>query len=179
MVNFFVCLSLFILSFHLLGEFSLTWNVTISDEGCTFRTNTQQSWALSSEGYFACHKYCEMGHPFIMISSRDTHISCQAFKVELSIPVNDLGLSRHGFEHPSACRTQARPDCFTSAGMSICKWINMCIVQLYVLIQNSQERDRQNNIYNDIKYLPWKFVNASKRVFVTQLTEFLLWLVIF
>ena len=29
------------------------------------------SWALNSEGFLACHTYCDTGHPFIMVISKD------------------------------------------------------------------------------------------------------------
>ena len=31
----------------------------------------QNSWPLSSEGSLTCHTMCDMGHPFIMVISRD------------------------------------------------------------------------------------------------------------
>ena len=51
--------------FHLYG------NITIIGEGLQILTYTQHSWPLSSEGYLACHIYCDMGHSFTMVISMD------------------------------------------------------------------------------------------------------------
>ena len=32
---------------------------------------TRHSWLLSSGGSLACHTYCDMGHPFILVFSED------------------------------------------------------------------------------------------------------------
>ena len=55
---------------------------------------------LSSEGSLACYTYCDTGHPFIWSFSmtRDTHIYWRAFGTTC---LNDLGLSRLGFEQPT------------------------------------------------------------------------------
>ena len=39
--------------------------------GPTSLTYTRHLWPLSSEGYLACHTYCDKGHPFIMVISED------------------------------------------------------------------------------------------------------------
>ena len=67
------------------------------------------NWLLSSECSFACHTYCDMGHPFIMIS--DTYTYCRAFgfgSVSVTTRFNDLSLLQLGFEHPTF-RLQGEP----------------------------------------------------------------------
>ena len=61
------------------------------------------SWPLSSEGSFACHTYCDTGHPFIMIISEDL-CHWHAMPINsggVTTCLNDLGLSRLGFKHPT------------------------------------------------------------------------------
>ena len=60
--------------------------------------------AFSSEGSLACHTCCDTGHPFLRSSprTRDIHTYCRAFgSGTVTTCVNDLGLSRPGFEHPT------------------------------------------------------------------------------
>ena len=46
-------------------------NVTIIGEELQFFTYARDSWPLSSEGFLACHTYCDTGHPFIMVISEN------------------------------------------------------------------------------------------------------------
>lgn len=43
---------------------------TITDEGLRILTYTKHLWPLSSEGSFAWHTFCDMGHGFIMAAAR-------------------------------------------------------------------------------------------------------------
>ena len=45
--------------------------VTIAGKGLQILTYVRFSWTLSSEGFLACHTYCDTGHPFIMFISED------------------------------------------------------------------------------------------------------------
>ena len=42
--------------------------ITCTGEGLQILTSTWHSLPLSSEGSSACHTYCDMGHPFIMVN---------------------------------------------------------------------------------------------------------------
>ena len=44
-------------------------DITIANEG--LQTYARHTWPLSSEGSLACHTYCDMEHPFIMVISED------------------------------------------------------------------------------------------------------------
>ena len=47
-------------------------NVTIAGEGLQIWTYARHLWPLlSSEGSLACHTYCDTGHPFMMVISKD------------------------------------------------------------------------------------------------------------
>ena len=43
----------------------------MTGEGLQILTYAQHLWPLSSEGSLACHTYCDMEHPFIMVISKD------------------------------------------------------------------------------------------------------------
>ena len=64
-VSFFWSLSSHSKIFHIYGD------VTITDEGLQMITYARHSLPLNSEGSLACHTYCYMGHPFIMVISED------------------------------------------------------------------------------------------------------------
>ena len=51
--------------FHSYGD------VTIDGEGLQILTCARHSWPLSSEGYLAFHIYCDTGHPFLVVISKD------------------------------------------------------------------------------------------------------------
>ena len=51
--------------FHSCGD------ITFAGEGLQILTHTWYSWPLSSEGSLVCHTYCGMGHPFIMVISKE------------------------------------------------------------------------------------------------------------
>ena len=98
-----VCLFVYCLSsrsriFHSYGD------VTITGERLQILTYTRRLRPLSSEGSLACHTCCDTGHPFLRSSprTRDIHTCCRAFgSGTVTTCVNDLGLSRPGFEHPT------------------------------------------------------------------------------
>ena len=46
-------------------------DVPIAGEGLQILTYAWHSWPLISEGSLVCHTYCEMGQPFIMVTSED------------------------------------------------------------------------------------------------------------
>ena len=46
-------------------------NVTIGGEGLQILNCARKSWSLKTEGDLACHKYCDMWHPFIIFISED------------------------------------------------------------------------------------------------------------
>ena len=63
-------------------------------------TYARHSWTLSSEGSLACHTYCDRGHPFITVISkdRDTQTYCRAFSSgTVTTCFYDLGISWLGF----------------------------------------------------------------------------------
>ena len=79
-------------------------DLNITGEGLQILTYARHSWPLSSEGYLACHTYCDTGHPFIKVISedRDTHTYCRAFRSgAVTTCFHDLGLWRLGFERPT------------------------------------------------------------------------------
>ena len=63
---FFVCLGFLIPleNFHLYGD------VTITGEELQILTNARHIWPLSSKD-LAFHTYCDTGHPFIMVISKE------------------------------------------------------------------------------------------------------------
>ena len=76
-------------------------------KGCKFwpMLGTHGHWACS-EGSFACHTYCDMVHPFIMVISADpwhSHLlpSVKQWAVDYCFYDLHVGLSRLGFEHPT------------------------------------------------------------------------------
>ena len=81
-------------------------------KGCKFwlMLGTHE-WPLSSEGSSACHTYCDIGHPFIMVISDDPwHTDCRAFSSgAVTTCFNDLGLSRLGFDHPTFRLRRSHP----------------------------------------------------------------------
>ena len=92
------CLSSHSRIFHSYGD------VTITGERLQILTYTRRLRPLSSEGPLACHTCCDTGHPFLRSSprTRDIHTCCRAFgSGTVTTCVNDLGLSRPGFEHPT------------------------------------------------------------------------------
>ena len=56
----------------LFENFSLIGDVTITGEGLHILTYARHSSPLSSESSLACHTYCDTGHPFIIIITRET-----------------------------------------------------------------------------------------------------------
>ena len=87
--NLFVCLG-----FSHAKIFVLYGDITITGEGLHILTYARHSWLLSSKGSLACHTYCDMGHPFLMVINLKT---CDT----LYDTFYDLGLSLLGFEHPT------------------------------------------------------------------------------
>ena len=67
-----VCMDVCLEFFILLRIFSYSHgDVASIGEGLQILTYAQHLWLLSSEGSLACHTYCDMGHPFIMVISED------------------------------------------------------------------------------------------------------------
>ena len=96
----FVCLFGFIV---LLENFSLIWRRPLAGEGLLF-TYARHSWPFSSEGFLACHTYCDTGHPSIIVISEDpwhSHVLPRVGSRAVTTCFYDLGLSRLGFKHPS------------------------------------------------------------------------------
>ena len=65
---------MFVCFLCLFGVYCLTRNifhpygdVNIIGEGLQILTYAKHSLPLSSEGSWACHNYCDTGHPFIMV----------------------------------------------------------------------------------------------------------------
>ena len=52
-------------------NFSARWRHNPYREGLQILTNARHSWPLSSEGYSACHTFCDTGHPFSMVIFED------------------------------------------------------------------------------------------------------------
>ena len=52
-------------------HFKINQSITITSEGLQLLTYTWHSWPFSSEGSLACHTYCDTGHTFIMVISKD------------------------------------------------------------------------------------------------------------
>ena len=99
----FICLFVWSFSSHSIIFHSFGY-VTIAGEGLQILTYARHLWPLSSEGSFACHIYCDTGHPFIVVISEDpadTHTYCLAFGRGVVTICFNLGLSRLGFEHPT------------------------------------------------------------------------------
>ena len=70
--------------------FTMYGDVTIAGEGLQVLTYARHSWPLSIEGSFACHTYCHMRHPFIMVFFRRPVTFTPNFvrlAMELSLPV--------------------------------------------------------------------------------------------
>ena len=73
----------------------------IDNEGLKIFTYAWHLWPLSSEGSLAYHIYCDTGHPFKMVISKDlwhSHLFCSGAVITC---FNDICLSRLGFEHPT------------------------------------------------------------------------------
>ena len=82
--------------------------------------------AFSSEGSLACHTCCDTGHPFLRSSprTRDIHTCCRAFgSGTVTTCVNDLGLSRPGFEHPTFRMRGERSTDWATAAVPVMKLI--------------------------------------------------------
>ena len=111
------CLSSHSRIFHSYGD------VTITGERLQILTYTRRLRPLSSEGSLACHTCCDTGHPFLRSSprTRDIHTCCRAFgSGTVTTCVNDLGLSRPGFEHPTfRMRGERSTDWATAAANSV------------------------------------------------------------
>ena len=110
--------------FHSYGD------VTMTGEGLQILTYAWHVWSLSREGSLACHTYCYMGHPFIMVIFEDPwHTYCWAFSCgAVSTCFYDLGLTRLGFEHQTFCLRDQRsnprsgfgPNCIIHLEWQIC-----------------------------------------------------------
>ena len=77
---------------------------TINGEGLQILTYARHSWPVSSEGSLVCQTYCDTGHPFIMLTSEDTwhsHLMPDVWQWMCHYCINNLGLSRLEFEHPT------------------------------------------------------------------------------
>ena len=61
--------------FHSYGDVAITF------EGLQILSYDRHPWPLNSEGYLACHTYCDTAHPLILVNSEDpdTHTYCRAF----------------------------------------------------------------------------------------------------
>ena len=97
-------------TFHSYGD------ITITDERLQILTYARHSWLLSIEGSLACHNYCDTGHPFIMVISKDpwhSHLLPSVCSWAVTTCFYDLGLSRLGFEHQAFRLSQ--PHCATAA----------------------------------------------------------------
>ena len=73
-----------------LENFQSYGDVTITSEGLQILNCARHSWPLGSEGSFAFHTYCDMGHPFYNGHFRGPVILtsiARYFAVELSLPV--------------------------------------------------------------------------------------------
>ena len=82
--------------FHSFGD------ITIAGEGLQILTYARHLWPLNNEGSFACHTYCDMGHPFITGISEDPWHSHRAFgSGSVTTGSKALDLWRLGFEHPT------------------------------------------------------------------------------
>ena len=80
-----VCLPWFFSS-----HISLIWRRHHYRWGLHILTFARHSWLLSSEDSLACHTYCDMGHPFIMVISEDpwhSHLIPNVSHMKLSLPV--------------------------------------------------------------------------------------------
>ena len=84
------------------------------------------TWPLSSEGSLACHTYCDMGHPFLMVTSEDpwqSHLSiAECLAVELSLGYLFLWLRSVDWDlntQPSACEANALTYCATAVVLII------------------------------------------------------------
>ena len=102
----FVCL--FVFFFVPLENFSLIWRC----EGLQILTYSRHKWQLSSEGSFACHIYCDTGHPFI-IPVCNGHLRgpltltpiAERLAVKLSLSVFTTYICRAWDSNNRSCRT--------------------------------------------------------------------------
>ena len=95
----------------LLENFSLIWTRHHNRWRVQILTYARHSWPLSSDGFLACYIYCDTGHPFIMVISKDpwhTPIA-ELLAVGLSIPVFTTKVCRGWYSNiqPSACGATA------------------------------------------------------------------------
>ena len=93
------------------------WDVNITGGGLQILTYSNHSKQLSSEGYLACHTYCDggggEGHPYIMVISMTRTPVAEHLAVELSLPVFTTLVCRgwdSNTKH-SACESNALTDC--------------------------------------------------------------------
>ena len=69
--KFYLLVCLFVWFFSHSRIFHSYGDVTIAGEGLQILNYARHLWLLSSEGYVACHTYCDTEHPFIMLISED------------------------------------------------------------------------------------------------------------
>ena len=83
-------------NFHSYGE------VNITDGGLQILTYAWHSWAVRSEDSLAWHTYCGTGHLFILVIFENPWDSQLLSSVwQWIFDFCDLGMSRHGFQHPT------------------------------------------------------------------------------
>ena len=96
------CLFVYGFSFH---SSHLYWDVTITGEGLQNLTYAWHLWPLSSEGSLDCRTYCDLGHLCIINGHLRGLVTLTliagCFSRTVTSCLNDLGLSRLGFEHPT------------------------------------------------------------------------------
>ena len=138
-VTLFVCL--------FVRGFSSQWRifnsyeyVTMTGEWLQILTYARHLWLLSGNGFLACHTYCDIGHPFIMVISEDlwqSHLlpsvwqqichylfllptSVEWLAVDLSLPVFTTYVCRGWDSNTqlSACGANALTHCAAAAATS-------------------------------------------------------------
>ena len=63
-------------------------------------TSARHSWPLSSEGSLVCHTFCDVGHLFIMVISKDLSDTCTYCRAFGDV-TTCFRLSWLGFKHPT------------------------------------------------------------------------------
>ena len=78
-------------------HFKINQSITITSEGLQLLTYTWHSWPFSSEGSLACHTYCDTGHTFIMVISKDpwhSHLLASVWQWSCHYLFNEFSMSQ-------------------------------------------------------------------------------------
>ena len=130
----------------LFGGFHSYGDITIAKKGLQIFTNARHSLPLNSDGSLACHIYCNIGYPFVMVISEDPchsnllpsvyQWSCQYLFIRLRYVAD--GIRTHNL--PLARRTL-----WSTASPQ--RFFPVCITAFIPIFVSGLYRDRQNRMH--------------------------------